>query len=193
MSRTDAKKWDAKYAGPGRPDPDPIPFLKDHIGNLGSGQALVLASGRGRNALYLAEMGFDVTALDVSVVGLEQCRVAAASRGLEIRILCEDLDTYELGSDRYDLITMFYYHQPSLFPSIRKAIMPGGYFLFCTFGTRHAEIGTLGTLNPKFLASRKDVEDAFSRDAIRILEEPVIENNDGVEALLQAIVQINTS
>ena len=97
MARSDADRWNARYAEQEETDSEPIPFLVDRAEDLGSGKALVLAAGTGRNAVYLGGQGFDVTALDVSSVGLEKCRRLADDRGVRIQTLCADLKAFDLG------------------------------------------------------------------------------------------------
>jgi SAM-dependent methyltransferase len=190
MSETDAEKWNARYAEPDSSDKHPIPFLSSNIDQLGCGKALVLAAGRGHNAVYLAENGFDVTALDISEVGLAICTDLANSRGINIQTICGDLDDYDLGTAEYDLITMIYFYEPSLFPAIRRAIKPGGCFLFQTFSTQHATVGTFGPRNPAYLASKSAVTQPFAGDHIAHCEEVVLTEDDDTEAVLQAIVQV---
>ena len=190
MEREDADKWDARYREREDLETEPIPFLVDQSGRLASGKALVLAAGCGRNAVYLAERGFAVTALDISEVGLECCRKLADQRGVEVETICADLDNHDLGIDRYDLITMIYFNEPTLFPAIRRALNPGGTFFFHTFGQRHAEVGTFGPRNPAYLASQDTLRDAFSTDDIVICEEAVLTDEEDTESVLQAIIRI---
>ena len=190
MSQSDAEKWNARYSERRPSDTEPIPFLADHIHLLGSGKALVLAAGCGRNAVYLAHCGFSVTALDISAVGLERCRQLAASGGVALDTLCADLDDFELGTQEYDLITMIYFYEPRLFPSIRAALKPGGHFLFQTFSRKHAEIGTFGPKNPAYLATRGAVLKRFQADTIVVCEEAALTEDGDTEAVLQLIVRI---
>ena len=93
-------------------------FLEHQISKLGDGRALCLAAGEGRNAVFLAAKGFDVLAVDASEKGLDKARALAKQRGVEIQTQVADLREYDLGSEHYDLITEFYYHQADLFARI---------------------------------------------------------------------------
>lgn len=190
MSESDAKKWNTRYASDAAPDTEPVPFLVDNIHRLGSGKALVLAAGQGRNAVYLAAHGFDVTALDVSQVGLSRCLDLARSRGVTLTTVCADLDTHDLGESAYDLVTMIYFYEPDLFPAVRLALRPGGHFLFQTFSTKHAEVGTFGPRNPAYLASADVLLDAFGSDQVILCEEAILSEDDDTEAVLRAIIQV---
>jgi SAM-dependent methyltransferase len=93
---------------------------------LPPGRALDLACGRGRNALYLAALGWQVTAVDSNPAAIAALRAAAPS--VDARIA--DLERHEFSIDpaAYDLICDFYYLQRDLFPEIRNGVRPGGMF-----------------------------------------------------------------
>ena len=99
------------------------------------GRALDLACGRGRNALYLAQEGFQVEAWDRDAEALEALRAAAESSGLAaITAMPVDLEqTPEIPSSSFDLITVFYYLQRNLAPQIVQALKPGGVLVYETF------------------------------------------------------------
>lgn len=98
--------------------------------------AMVLAMGDGRNALYLADLGLRVTGIDISSVGLEKARQAAAERGLQIEAIQADIFRYDLGEEAWDLVTNVYFN-PSLeiFDRLRAAVRPGGYLLVEGYGS----------------------------------------------------------
>jgi len=189
VAESDADKWNARYANAESTDTEPIPFLCEHITGLGTGRALVLAAGRGKNAVYLAEQGFEVTALDVSSVGLLLCAALAESRGVPLTTLCADLDNHDLGESQYDLITKFYFYEPTLFPLIRAALRPGGHFIFQTFSKNHANVGTFGPRNPAYLSDRKTVRSAFQSDDILMCEEVTLSEDDDTESVIQMLVR----
>jgi SAM-dependent methyltransferase len=109
---------------------EPIPLLRENLGLLRPGKALVLAMGEGRNAVFLARNGFEVTGIDISEVAAEKCRKLAAAHGVEVEIVVADLRDYEFPEAAYDLITNLYFPQPSLLPKIKKALKPGGIFVY---------------------------------------------------------------
>lgn len=189
MTRADNKKWDAHYAEKQGTDGTPLPFLAENIDKFGSGKALVLAAGAGRNAIYLAEQGFQVSALDVSQVGLDLCRRLASEKGLSLQTIHADLENFNLGASKFDLITKIYYHQPSLFPRIREALKTGGRFLFHTFSKRHAEVGTFGPRNPAFLASLDDTLPTFQADRILISEDTILTGEEGTQAVVRLLLE----
>jgi len=92
--------------------------------------ALVLAMGDGRNAVELAARGFDVTGLDISDVGIEQARAAAAARGVEIRTRNADMFETDLGDGSWDLVTNIYFNPAiKILDRIKRAVRPGGFLM----------------------------------------------------------------
>lgn len=134
--KADRERWDARYAERLRqPYPPPDEWLTMHRGLLdGRGQrALDLACGWGQNALWLAEQGYEVDAIDISGVALARGREEAMRRGVRVRFIQADLDEYALPAAAYDLIVVFYYLERRLVPALRAALRPGGLLIYETF------------------------------------------------------------
>ena len=87
----------------------PIPFLVDNIEILRKGKALDVAMGEGRNGVYLAIQGYDVTGLDISEKGLEKAHALAAKHNVNIKTKVVDLENIELEANSYDLILCTYF------------------------------------------------------------------------------------
>ena len=104
--------------------------------------AMVLAMGDGRNALYLADLGLQVTGIDISSVGLEKARAAAAVKGLKIETVRADLFRYDLGRESWDLVTNVYFN-PAIFvfDRIKAAVRPGGFLLVEGYGSEYKGAG----------------------------------------------------
>jgi hypothetical protein len=128
--------WDQRYQEPGFAYGDrPNDFLVEQAGRLPArGQALCLAEGEGRNAVWLAERGLDVTGVDGSAVGLEKATQLARSRGVTLTTVVADLSNFDPGEARWDLIVSIWAHLP---PPLRArvhracqvALRPGGLLL----------------------------------------------------------------
>ena len=112
-------------------------LLQERLLEKGS-NALVLAMGDGRNALHLAKKGFAVTGLDISEVAIEKARKTAAEIGVEIATVKADMTRYDLGTDRWDLVTNIYFN-PAIrsFDRIKRSVRPGGFLLVEGFGADH--------------------------------------------------------
>lgn len=111
----------------------PTQFLTDHIKLMGQGKALDLATGTGRNAIYLAQQGFDVTAIDIDSDVLVKAKQSSKDKQLNINFVQADLEHYPLKPDSFDVIVVTNYLQRTLFPEIMKALKPGGVVMVETF------------------------------------------------------------
>ena len=94
-------------------------FLRDYAVSLRPGKALCLAEGEGRNAVWLAENGFTVTAIDASSVGLEKASRLAKKRGVQIQTIHTDLADFTIQPSQWDLIVSIFAHTP---PEVRNKI-----------------------------------------------------------------------
>lgn len=122
-----------------RIDPRPTHFLVEQLHRLPRGQALDVAAGTGRNALYLAAHGYPVDAIDRDDDALATLAATARQRNLTNlttrRVDVEadlDLSTH-LPKERYDVILVFFYLYRPLFPCLLQALRPGGMLLYETF------------------------------------------------------------
>ena len=136
----DKIRWDKKYATKkylfGR---EAIPFLQDHVDLLPKGHVLDLAMGEGRNSVYLATKGFQVTGVDISAEGLKKAATLAAELGVTITTVVADLESYEIPANSFDVIICTYYLQRDLFPKIATALKPGGIALIETYTMDHIQ------------------------------------------------------
>ena len=130
VTEADREKWDRCYAGGAyEPRTYPSPFLVERLPELPGGRALDVACGAGRNALCLAEAGYEVEAMDISEVAIERARAAARERGLEVDWRVADLDRFEPPPGRYDLITVIRYTNRVLMEHLPGALTEGGMLL----------------------------------------------------------------
>lgn len=130
----------------------PAAWLTSHADLLpAAGDALDVASGRGRHALWLAARGWRVTALDRSPEAIAELGEEARRRGLAVTAVTRDLESgdADLGRDRYDLIVVVHYLHRPLFPALLDALRPGGLLVYETFTRRQADRGK--PTNPAFL------------------------------------------
>ena len=141
MTEADRRRWDERYRA-GDYDFTPNAWLAGLAARLQprapGARALDIACGTGRNALFLAELGYTVDAWDVSDVGLailrtELDRRAAAGRALEVRPRRVDLDDATLPTDAYELVAVLFFLDRTLFPRLVGSLTPGGLLLVQTF------------------------------------------------------------
>lgn len=84
-------------------------------------KVLMLADGEGRNGVYLAGLGHDVTSVDSSSVGLKKAESLASDRGVTLTTIHADLADFDLGTETWDAIVAIFAHVP---PGLRKAVHP---------------------------------------------------------------------
>jgi len=125
-------RWDDKWAkrhSPGeQPNDQPHPLVVRFASQLKPGRALDVACGPGRHALYLAECGCQVTAVDSSKVAIEILLERAHQLGVivDARVADLELDEFVIEPDGYDLIVNCCYLQRDLFPAIKAGVRVGG-------------------------------------------------------------------
>jgi SAM-dependent methyltransferase len=130
MSLDERSRWDRRYdTGEYVPRSRPAPFLLQWLDHVPVGRALDVATGTGRNALALAQAGFEVDAVDISTVAIDRARAEAERRGLEVTWTVADLDTADLPGADYDLITVVRYRNRELWPKLASALAPDGWIL----------------------------------------------------------------
>ena len=141
---SDRARWNRKYGlGEGPAHFEPQDFLVRHAGLLRpGGLALDVACGFGGNALYLADQGYTVDAVDVSEVALEAASAEAERRGLRdrVRFVQVDLDCWPVPTDRYNAIVVFFYLNRALFPRLARGLHPGGLLFQANRNRRHLKI-----------------------------------------------------
>jgi len=143
--------WDSRYAEPGWAfGTAPNDFLREHALHLApGGRVLCLAEGEGRNAVWLAGRGFDVTGVDQSSVGLVKAQGLARERGVRITTIVADLAEFDLGRAAWDGIVSIFAHVPpevrrALHARIGAALRPGGVLLLEAYTPAQAARGTGG-------------------------------------------------
>ncbi|HTK61739.1 MAG TPA: class I SAM-dependent methyltransferase [Pseudonocardia sp.] len=158
----DASGWDARYcgtdliwsAGPNR-------TVAEQVEGLAIGTALDLGAGEGRNAVWLAEHGWKVTAVDFSVVGLEKAQEIARRRGVEIETVVADvLDFRAPGA--FDLVVLAYLQLPMeqlahVLQHSAAALSPGGTLLLVAHDRSNLVDGVGGPQDPEVLPTPEEV------------------------------------
>ena len=101
--------FDKIYASEAPPfNAEPSAFLARAVDGVAPGKALDIAMGQGRNSLFLARKGWQVTGYDVSSVGLSQAQAAASKAGLKIETAQKSHADFDFGADRWDLVVMVF-------------------------------------------------------------------------------------
>lgn len=166
--------WERRYADAARRPGTPSPFLQEILPSLPRGSALDLASGDGRHSLHLASAGYAVTAIDLSLAGLNNLRRNAREQGLSVDTVQADLETYPLPAGRFDVALKFFYLQRDLFKAMKASLRRGGVAVVETFLIDQREIGH--PRNPKFLLERGELGDLFADFEILRTEEGFLQS-----------------
>jgi SAM-dependent methyltransferase len=106
------------------------------------GKALDFGMGQGRNTVFLATQGWDVTGFDPSEEGVRLAQAGAAKAGVKIHAVAASDDQFDFGVAQWDLIAMTYVRSPTAHDAarIRRALAPGGIFVYENGSDRHNEL-----------------------------------------------------
>jgi SAM-dependent methyltransferase len=150
-------KWDTRYNTEeyvfGK---RPNRFLIDCAAGLAPGKALCLGEGEGRNAVYLASLGWEVSAVDISPYGIEKAQLLARQRGVSITTITTDLNDYTIAPNAWDLIITFFVHIPAeerarMHRKVIAGLRPGGTYILEGYSPEMVRFGDRG---PKELPQR---------------------------------------
>jgi 2-polyprenyl-3-methyl-5-hydroxy-6-metoxy-1,4-benzoquinol methylase len=136
--------------------------LCDEVGGLAPGRALDLACGSGRNAVWLAERGWRVTAVDFSDVALAEARRSACERGVEVEWVEADVRDYEPSPGTFDLVLVFFLHLPpherrSVLGRAAAAVARGGTLLLAGHDLANLATEACGPSDPAVLYVPEEV------------------------------------
>ena len=186
-------EWNRRYAGSELLwTAEPNRFLVAETESLPPGRALDLACGEGRNAVWLAERGWEVTAVDFAEVGLEKARGLAGARGVEPAWVHADLLEYEPPRAAFDLVAVLYLQLPEgqrrhVLRGAADALAPGGTLLVVAHDRSNLENGHGGPQDPAVLATPEEV--AADLDALEVERAAVVERRSGAAVALDLLVR----
>src|SRR5512133_4230080 len=147
---TAMNKWDTRYNTEeyvfGK---RPNRFLIDCTSGLAPGKVLCLGEGEGRNAVYLASIGWEVTAVDISPYGIKKARLLAHQRGVKITTITADLNDYSIKPNAWDLIITFFVHIPAeerarMHHKVIAGLRPGGMYILEGYSPEMVRFGDRG-------------------------------------------------
>ncbi|MGQ4383513.1 class I SAM-dependent methyltransferase [Streptomyces sp. SAS_270] len=195
----DAASWDERYRGSELVwKAEPNRFVAEELAGLKpSGRAVDLAAGEGRNAVWLAEQGWEVDAVDFSAVALEKAGRLAVDRGVRLHTVHADLTLWTPAEATYDLVLIAYLHLPwpemaQLLPRAAAAVRSGGTLLLVGHDAANPEHGYGGPQDPRVLYTAEQVADLW-RPYVDILRaetasRPVTDAEGNSHTALDALV-----
>ena len=174
MQQSIGEMWDEKFSREGYfYGFEPNAFIASNADRLKpEGKVLCLGEGEGRNAVYLASKGFDVTALDASPIGMTKALAMARQKEVSFKTELLDLQQWE-PAERYDAIVTSYLHleEPLRTQAFTKAIQtlnPRGYFIGEFFPIKQTPLSSGGPKKPYPLHTLEFLKDIFNKSDIII-------------------------
>lgn len=164
-------------------NPKPSRFLVDNIELLPRGKVLDIAMGSGRNAIYLAQRGFDVEGVDRSEYAVKLALQTAKNNNVILGAQVADLERdYQIKSNSYDIIICFNYLQRSLIPQIKSGLKTKGLIVYETFIIDQTRFGK--PRNPEFLLEYNELLNSFRDFRCLRYREGVIEDRKAIASLI---------
>ncbi len=189
--------WDQRYASDDyRFGTRPNKFLVDCAAQLQPGRALSLGEGEGRNAVYLAQLGFDVTAVDQSAVGNAKALRLATIKGVSITTVTADLNDFVIAPASWDVIIDFFCHMPrpervQLHRRVIDGLKPGGAYIYEIFSPGQLALATGGPTSRDLVVSLDEARAELAGLNLHIARELVRHRDeDDPDSRLQAVLQI---
>lgn len=173
--------WDERYSRGEHATSEPGKLLVRVVHDLTPGRALDIACGAGRHAVYLARHGWEVTAVDSSRVGIELLNERARANGVTVNAQIADLerDEFQIESEAFDLICVFYYLQRDLFSRLKVGLRAGGTFVASIHMVDESR--DVQDINPNFLLNPGELRGFFAGWDIEHYHETVHADSDAGE------------
>lgn len=148
--RSEIERWNAKYlAANPHPRFEPDPLLVAIAPRLRGGRALDVACGVAHNAMFLAEHGYEVLAVDGSLTALRYARERLRERPLPVQLVAADLDRFVLPAEYFDIVVVVRFLDRDLIPRLVRGLRPGGILVYKTFNVNYQR--ERPAFNPAFL------------------------------------------
>ena len=161
----------------------PTQFLLKNTEILPKGRVLDLAMGMGRNAVYLAGMGFQVEGIDISPKAVKEALELAQKSGIHIDARVADLERhYHVEKGVYDVIICFNYLQRSLIRQIKDGLRTGGMIVYETFIVDQVQFGK--PKNPDYLLKHNELLGMFRDFRCLRYHEGILENRKAVAGII---------
>ncbi|MFC4451157.1 class I SAM-dependent methyltransferase [Halorussus aquaticus] len=187
--------WDERFRDGDYPqNPDPSPILRRYLGACPDGRALDVATGTGRNAVFLAEEGYQVDGIEQSIEGLRIARRNATNSGVAERTnwIQADVPTYAFPESTYDVATISFYRAVDRFPDIKEALTPNGV-LFVEHHLRSSESVQSGPSGDRYRFAANELLHACLDLTVLYYDERTETRDDGRSSAVVRIVARNSS
>ncbi|WP_417228284.1 class I SAM-dependent methyltransferase [Amphritea sp.] len=178
--------WDQRYSGNSFVyGTEPNEFLVEQAYRIPRGAVLCLAEGEGRNAVYLAQQGYDVYAIDQSAVARDKAMSLATKTGMKIHYDVGDLTHLQIAPENWSGIVSIFAHSPSplrreLHQKVVSGLQPGGVFILEAFSPNQLNSrGLGGPKDPDMLMALHDLKQELAELELIIARECLRPVNEG--------------
>jgi len=178
--------WQARYSEPGLAyGLEPNAFLKQQVDRLPPGSnVLVVGDGEGRNGVWLAQQGMQVTSVDYAQAGVDRALALAGESKVEINAICADLNDWPWPQAEFDVVVSIYLHFPSalrpqMHQRMQAALKPGGQMILEAFNKAQLGYSSGGPPQADALFSAELLAQDFASIDISLCQESVVVLNEG--------------
>ncbi|HEY8218190.1 MAG TPA: class I SAM-dependent methyltransferase [Acidimicrobiia bacterium] len=196
----DRAEWDARYAATDLLwSAEPNQFVEAEVADLPAGRMLDLAAGEGRNAIWLAENGWQATAVDFSRVALQKAAHLAVARGVDLDVVEADVTTYEPDAGAYDLVIVAYLQtgdaaRDAWLTRAARAVAPGGTLLIVGHDRTNLDGGYGGPQDAAVLTTPDELAATLAASGDLVIEkaqtvERHVETADGPRVAIDHLVR----
>lgn len=177
MSDARPTGWDARYGGSDYLfGTEPARFLVDHVDHLaGAGRVLAVADGEGRNSVWLAGRGLDVTAFDASSVAVGKARALAEREGVSFDLHVADTEGWDWEEGAFDVVVAIFIQfappakRAAIFAGMKRTLRPGGVLLLHGYQPEQIAYGTGGPPHAENMYTASMLREAFADMTIQRL------------------------
>ncbi len=178
--------WDERYAETAYAyGSEPNDFVREVADRIPPGRVLCLGEGQGRNAVFLAQRGHEVTAMDQSRTGLARAEALAAERGVKIATIAADLAGFAIDPLAFSAIVAIFVHLPDalrrqVHARVAGGLAAGGAFVFEQYGPEQGRFRSGGPEDPERRPGLESLRTEFPGLELEIAREVTREVIEGV-------------
>lgn len=186
--------WNERYSEPEFVyGTEPNHFFAEQLDQLKPGKLILPADGEGRNAVYAAQKGWEVQAVDYSSSAREKALELAKEKGIEISYDLSDLAEYDFGSEIYDAAAFIYVHLPrsiikDVYANVIKSLKPGAKIMVEVYSVNQLGRDSGGPKDERVLYTEEKLRDLLSGTEIEWMEEKEIDLSEGKYHVGKAMV-----
>ncbi len=178
-------RWDERYAQKGWAfGTEPNDFLREQARRIPRGRVLCLGEGEGRNAVFLAEEGYEVVGVDQSQVGMDKAQELARERGVFVETVVSTIQEFDLTEGEWQGIVSIFFHLPPelrerVHRSVARGLAPGGILILEAFTPRQLDFATGGPPHLDRLVTLDTLKEELRELDLKVAREAEREVHEG--------------